>query len=382
MSLRHLARFLNPKREFTLNTVRDFMCCDSLSYKKDSLKRRRELAYSKTDDEMKLIVTLNDLDFYVRNSMISETLLKMNMVQLNELIKQFSTMSGSTETAALTESETVQIYMCYSVCYPECASALTTYDDDQNTRAFKIHILDSNHTVEQKKRYLDLADHLLYDIDIFDLYASLADQSEYDELAHLATPFESLYYDVCCGRDPGTFYNYLKIIFSAPREKRILIADYILQSGYKSLYVAQNMCEYFSTLSPYNMKFRFCRAKRLWGDEYIDVSHRFERLFIDLLKIDDEPCEVEIAIMAISDMSCRQDIDYCYWSEDSLDCCNEMTRHRLAGYIDACDHDLSDDDYDNVGTEFETSFFKRKNNRELKKKNNRRHNRKICNMQT
>ena len=376
MSLRH--SFFSRQSaydEHVISNMRDFMSYDSWPLK--DRKYIKKLAHSKSDDDMALIVNLYRLGFKNLYYRISKVLLEMNSIQLNELIKQFSTMTTSTEpsTLALTESKTVEIYMCYSICYPECADALTTYDDDDNTLEFKIHILNGDHTAEQKKRYLDLADHLLYDIKIFDLYASLTDQTEYDELAHLAIPFKKLYYDVCCARDPGTFYNYLKIIISAPREKRIPIADYILRSGYKSLYVAQNMCEYFSTLCLAKMEFSFCRAKRLWGDEYINKEHRFERLFIDLLKIDHEPCEVEIGTMAISDVSCRQDIDYCYWEDNLLDDCNEITRQRLGGCIDACDYDLfGDDDDDTIGTEFETSFFKKINSREYR--------RKICNLRT
>lgn len=378
MSLRH-SFFSNDTKhdQYVISNIRDFM---SINYSGTDNQDLIHLAHTKSDDEMVLIINLYRLGFKTIDYRISHVLLRMNSVQLNELIKQFSTMKTSSQSSTLAqaESQTVQIYMCYSISYPECANALVTYDDDENTLKFKIHVLKSNHSAEQKKRYLDLAEHLMYDINIFDLYASLVDHTEYDELVHLATPFKKLYYDVCCSRVPGTFYNYLKIIFSAPREKRILIADYILQAGYKSLYVAQNICEYFSTLTPTKMEFSFYRAKGFWGDEYIDKEHRFERLFIDLLKIDYEPCEVEIAIMAMSDVSCRQDIDYCYWDDNMLDDCNEITKQRLGGYIDIFDYDdYDDDDYDIIGTEFETAFFKKNNNREHRRKFFT-HKQKIC----
>lgn len=63
MSLRHIARFLNPDRECTMDDIRDIM--SSSSFSRDNRESLKKLAYSKTDDEMALIVALSELG--VRN---------------------------------------------------------------------------------------------------------------------------------------------------------------------------------------------------------------------------------------------------------------------------------------------------------------------------
>lgn len=83
--------------------------------------------------------------------------------------------------------------------------------------------------------------------------------------------YEKLTYESCCSRKQGDLLNYYKVLLTVPFEKRKQIANYILNANYRSLSMAQDIADYFSTLSFDEMEKKYNRAKLIWPDIYIYI---------------------------------------------------------------------------------------------------------------
>lgn len=133
------------------------------------------------------------------------------------------------------------------------------------------------------------------------------------ETISILKKMEKLEYGSCCERKNGTIDRFFKILLNVPIEKRRIVAQYLHDANYSSLFVMTEMAKYFATLTIDEMSMRFSRAKKIWPDIHISRSHRFEKFFINLLKIDEVPTEDEIVLMALKDINSNQTIDFCYW---------------------------------------------------------------------
>jgi hypothetical protein len=315
---------------------------------------------NKTEAELKILQELYDLKFGTVNTEIQDLLKQSNFDQLCAINKMY--LSVLSDTSKLQHNHLVLKYIMMKAFYPELSSILNLNDHD-DIKKFNLRIVSQNDkSIEWKQQYLLLGEYLLYDTNLFDVYISLDDEAEYDELCHLTPEFEKLYYETCCGRSPGTFVNYFKLLLTVSRKNRIEVAKYILKAGYSSLFVAKGICDCFCDLTHDEMKVKFDRAKRLWGDEYINPAHRFEKVFIDLLKMNEIPSEYEIVHMAMKDRECRQDVDYCYWDNErplEKNKINAATKIRLYAELLECGEIVPNHD-DLVGMEYELKYFEQK----------------------
>lgn len=336
------------------------------SYKKQYSIFRKRTTYpelimeNKTEAELKILQELYDLRFAIVNTEVQDLLKQSNFDQLCAIKKMY--VSVLSDTPKLQYNHLVLKYIMMKAFYPDLSSILNMNDHD-DIKQFNLHIVSQNDkSIEWKQKYLPLGEYLLYDTTLFDVYVSLDDEAEYDELCHLTPEFEKLYYETCCGRSPGTFVNYFKLLLTVPQQNRIEVANYILKAGYASLCVAKEICDCFGNLTNDEMKVKFDRAKRLWGDKYINPAHRFERVFTELLKMDEIPSEDVISCIAIKDRHCRQDIDYCYWDHEmplEKNKINTATKMRLYAELLECGEIVSDPD-DVIGMEYELKYFEQK----------------------
>jgi len=315
---------------------------------------------NKTEAELKILQELYDLKFGIWDNKIKDLLKQSNVDQLCAIKKMYVYVLS--DTPKLQYNHLILQYIIMKAFYPELSSILNLNDND-DIKQFNLHIVSQNDkSIEWKQKYLILGEYLLYDANLFDVYVSLDDETEYDELCHLTPEFENLYYETCCGRSPGTFVNYFKLLLTVPRKNRIEVAKYILKAGYSSLFVAKGICDCFCDLTHDEMRVKFDRAKRLWGDEYINPAHRFEKVFIDLLKMNEIPSEYEIVHMAMQDRECRQDVDYCYWDHEmplEKNKINAATKMRLYAELFECGEIRYDPD-DVIGMEYELKYFEQK----------------------
>lgn len=299
---------------------------------------------TKTKEELcALMHALKNKD-QISHFSIKDMLLSFNNLQLEQFIKMYDDLPEKDKSDSY-----IQVYICALILYPELASVIN-FTDEQIVKVYNDIIIKETTPVETKIFRIKLGKIVCYDYDLLNYYtnASESEQLKYLKIADILIDYIPLCYSSCCTRTKGSLINYLKLLMTTPDDKRILIANYILDAGYSSLYIAKEMCEYFSTLTPEKMKTKYSMAKSVWPDCYIDKTHRFERLFINLLKMNKMPSEDDIIEMALEDCSSRQDIDLCYWGDES-EKINEITRSRLnIDGEDDCydDYDYDYDDYD------------------------------------
>lgn len=278
---------------------------------------------TKTKEELcTLMLALKDKN--IVHHIISNMLLKFDSHQLDEFISSYDKLTEPDKSDG-----NIQAYICILILYPE-VNTIINFTDSYEVKKYNVDIIRNEYlSIETKIERIKLGKLVCYDSITLYYYLNCteSDREEYVKLADILINFKPLCYDSCCGRTQGTLVEYFKLLLTTPCDKRKQIAQYISNGKYSSLYIAKEICDYFSTLDLEEMEDRFTRAKTIWPDCYIDITHRFERLFVDLLKMKENPSEEEIIKIAKTDSTPRQDIDLCYFGPD--DEIAELTKKRL-----------------------------------------------------
>ena len=269
---------------------------------------------------------------------IGHMILLFNEIQFKKFIEEYNKLPEQDQG-----DENIQIYICALILYPEYENLLNM-NDEFYVKEYNAKIICNNPNQESIQK-ITLGKNVCYDYFSLKKYKDFSESEKktYIEWYDILIKFKSLCYETCCGRTEGTIYEYMKLLKSlnlSDKAKMEQIAEYIVLGKYKSLYVAKEICEYFKTLTPEEMKFRFTRAKEIWPDCYINKSHKFEKLFVDLLKINKVPSEDELKEMVLKDIEPRQDIDYCYFGFHENEVINEITKKRFDLDVKYCDYEL------------------------------------------
>ncbi len=299
--------------------------------------KTRTVAEEKLNYVCKLLETIGNVKHLAHNR-INEFILLFSEQQLNDFLKLFNELSKSDK-----KNYMLQIYLCVFILYPEISKYLNLTDPmyvmAYNTRIIGRMFINNEYvlTKEQITEYISIGKIISYDEDFAKYYidAPTEEKTKINELSENLFKFRELCRDSCCGRVPSNIESYYQIFIKIPDEKRNKIMEYILKSNYKSIFIIEQMSIYFSTLTFDEMEEHFVRAKTMWPDIYIDDTHRFERLFMDLLKLDYIPTEEDIIKMALLDCESRQDIDLCYWGQCNEEKINKETCQRIGiPYVD------------------------------------------------
>ena len=277
---------------------------------------KKKYLFNNSDDQFLLH---NNINMYVRN-----TVLSYNNVQLDKFIKMYKTIPEKDKPNYYTQS-----YICALILYPELGSVIDLFDE-HIVKKYNDIIIKEDTLLETKILRIKFGKIVCYNYDMLNYYinASKSQQSEYLEIADILIDYIPLCYESCCGRTEGSLMKYFRLLMNISHDKRRVIATYIKNAGYSSLYIAKKMSKIFSKLTLEEMKIKFTRAKRIWPDCHIHKTHRFEFLFIKLLKMDDMPSENDIVKIAKRDKASRQDISLCFWNDKS-EKINKVTRLRL-----------------------------------------------------
>lgn len=278
---------------------------------------------------LEVLTTLSELEG-VDHFKLNSKFMSFNTSQLNEFVEKFK----SVKTPDVDIK--TQFYICEMILHPELNGLIDLFDSD-SVKMYNCRILDDTYnwdsklSFEEKLEKIKIGKIVLHDYDLSSYYysASEEEKKEYLDFHEILSQFGKLHYNTCCGREPGDAINYYKVFLTIPQEKRKQIANYILKANYKSLSMAKDIADYFSTISFEEMETRFNRAKSIWPDCHIHSGHQFERFFVSLLKLDYIPSESEVVDVAKGDMETRNDIDYCYWGYETASVINEVTRRRL-----------------------------------------------------
>lgn len=296
-----------------------------------SFWKTRTVTEEKLEYVCKLLETVGNIKHLSHNT-ISEFILLFSEQQLNDFLKRFEELSESDK-----KNDMIQIYLCTFILYPEIGEYLNPADPYYvmvyNTQIIRRMFIRNSYilTKEQALQYISIGNIISYNEDFAKYYlnASPEEKTKINYLSEALSKFRPLCRDSCCGRLPSNMESYYHILIKIPDEKRDKIMEYIIKSNYKSKYIIEEMSIYFSTLTFEEMEERFVRAKTVWPDIHIDYTHRFEKLFMDLLKLDYVPAEEEIIKMALLDSRSRQDIDLCYWGQCHEEEINKETCERI-----------------------------------------------------
>lgn len=285
-----------------------------------------------TDEKLtyvcKLLETIKDIK-HLAHDAINEYILKFSEEQLRCFLDEFEKLSEDDK-----KNHNIQIYLCVFILYPEIGIYLNL-TDSYYTMSYNncmIRRFISNYlTKDELFEFIKIGKTVVYDIDFVEYYLTVSPEEKIkiNEFSEILLKFIPLCRGCCCGRGPSGITEYWKILLDTSEEKRTKIAEYIIKANYASLFIIKEMAEYFDTLTFEEMEIHFIRAKTAWPDIHIDYTHRFEKLFMYLLKLDNDPTEEEIVKFALTDSSSRQDIDICYWNCSPDEIINKETCERL-----------------------------------------------------
>ena len=291
----------------------------------------RTVSDEKIEYVSRLLKTIGNIP-HLAHPKINNFILQFSEQQLGHFLKQFDELSENDK-----KNHMLQIYLCTFILYPEIG-AYMSLDDQHYVMTYNTYFInrmflknDYLLTKEQVIEYISIGKIVSHDSEFAKYYldAPLEEKTKINAFSEALSKFRPLCRESCCNRYPSNMESYYHILMAVPDEKRDKIMEYILKSNYKSLFIIDQMANYFSTLTFEEMETHFARAKAAWPDIHIDYTHRFENLFIDLLKLDYIPPEEEIIKMAQNDSTSRPDIDLCYWNYSSEEEINKETCERI-----------------------------------------------------
>lgn len=233
-------------------------------------------------------------DKKIKHWAVCEYLLELTNEQLSKFSTIYDELSVQNENI---DTCTVR-YICSLVKYPQLSNVISI-NDERFIKYYNNFILSQNISIEDKIEKIKFGKFVCHERSILNLYNSSTDdaKSEISDISDILINFRNFCYcniNCTCGAPQHNLLEFLTILMTVPKEKRRIIAQYVLDSKYKSIYMTKSICEYFSTLSEEDMKLRFTRAKVLWPDSHIQTCHVFEDLFVQLLKLNTLPTETEL----------------------------------------------------------------------------------------